>query len=66
MSNLQKLTFNGIPNYVKCLRPIVWRILLGSLPVDTNDWTKQIETNFQTYEDFKRELIVKPQLKDSE
>ena len=30
--DLQKLTFNGIPDEFKGLRPIVWRILLNYLP----------------------------------
>ena len=56
-----------MPNQeVKGLRPLVWRICLGSLPANTSQWTTQLEENYQTYEDFKKELIVKPKLKDEE
>ena len=64
---LQTLFFTGVPNQeVKGLRPLVWRICLGSLPANTSQWTTQLEENYQTYEDFKKELIVKPKLKDEE
>lgn len=61
------MLFTGIPNQeVKGLRPIVWRLVLGSLPANTSQWTTKLEENLQTYEDFKKELIVKPKLKDEE
>ena len=33
---LQKLSFNGIPDEIKGIRPLVWRILLRHLPTDTS------------------------------
>ena len=36
------------------------------MPLKTSEWTKTTEENYQTYEDFKRELIVKPKVKDEE
>jgi hypothetical protein len=32
---LQNVAFHGIPDEIKGLRPIVWRILLNYLPLET-------------------------------
>lgn len=48
------------------LRPLVWRLVLGALPNKPDQWIPALEQNYQTYEDFKKELIVKPKLKDEE
>ena len=63
MNQLRKLTFTGIPSDIRGIRPIVWQVILGSLTTNTGEWEQTLRTNHQTYEDFKRELIVKPQLK---
>ena len=60
---LTRHVFTGIPHHKE---PIVWRIILGALPSKTKDWDQTLENNLQTYEDFKKELIVKPKLKDEE
>ena len=33
-ADLQRLTFHGVPDEVKGLRSIVWKILLNYLPLD--------------------------------
>jgi hypothetical protein len=35
---LRSLSFRGIPSDVKGLRPIVWRVLLNYLPLETGKW----------------------------
>lgn len=35
---LCKTTFNGIPDEIRGLRPIIWRILLNYLPLNTSEW----------------------------
>jgi hypothetical protein len=35
---LRSLAFRGIPSDLKALRPIIWKILLGFLPLETNKW----------------------------
>ena len=35
---LRSLAFRGIPNDIKGLRPLVWKILLGYLPRETAKW----------------------------
>jgi hypothetical protein len=41
---LNDLCFNsGIPDEIKGLRPILWKILLNHLPQETKDWETHIE-----------------------
>ena len=66
---LKVYAFSGIPgrdDNFKGLRPVVWRLILGCLPQKTADWKTTLEQNLETYEGFKRELIVKPKLQDEE
>jgi hypothetical protein len=42
------------------LKPVVWLLILGALPMETSEWEKGLEDNYETYEGFKKELIVKP------
>ena len=64
---VQGLCFTGVPSKeVKGLRPLIWRLILGSLPAKTEEWQKKLDENYGTYEEFKKELIVKPKLKDEE
>jgi hypothetical protein len=35
---LRSLSFRGIPNDIKGLRPLVWKILIGYLPRETSKW----------------------------
>ena len=58
------LSFSGIPSTNKNLRAIIWRLLLGSLPKETQDWQDQLESNLQIYDAFKKELIVEPDLEE--
>jgi hypothetical protein len=57
-SKMDFLTFSGVPE--ASLRPIVWRILMDSLPLKPAEWEKQMDENLQTYENFKKDLIVNP------
>lgn len=67
LKKVQKLCFTGVPAHeVKGLRPLIWRLIMSTLPTNTSQWTTKLEENYQTYEDFKKELIVKPKLKDEE
>ena len=61
---LVQLAFSGIPSSFKGLRTIVWRLILGSLPDETAEWQKTLDQNLETYEQFKKELIVNPQIQD--
>ena len=63
IDNLRKFTFTGVSEEIRGLRPIAWRVILGTLPTLSSQWEQTLSANYQTYEDFKKELIVKPQLK---
>jgi hypothetical protein len=39
---LKSLSFRGIPEENKSLRPILWRILLNQLSVETSNWEEQL------------------------
>ena len=41
---LRSLSFRGIPSEVKPLRSIVWKILIGYLPVETHKWDQHMKT----------------------
>lgn len=60
IGQLRLLSFTGIPEGCPGLRALVWRILLEDLSPEPASWNKHLEQNYLTYEDFKRELIVKP------
>jgi len=63
LHSLQRVTFNGIPDEIKGLRPLVWRVLLNYLPLDTSKWDEYLEISRDTYEIWRQELIVKPTIK---
>jgi len=57
---LKQIAFSGVPDIIPGLKPVVWLLILGGLPPKTSDWDKNLNDNFETYEGFKKELIVKP------
>jgi hypothetical protein len=59
------LTFSGIPSLVPGLRSIVWKLILGSLPPETSLWQQKLDENYEIYENFKKQLIVKPGLDEN-
>lgn len=66
MLQLKQITFNGIPDEIKGLRPLIWRILLNHFPLDTAKWDEHLETSRETYDIWKQELIIKPTTKAAE
>lgn len=64
MLMLRSLSFRGIPNDVPSLRPIVWRVLLGYLPRETAKWDQTLRHQRQSYEEWKKDLIVEPYLSE--
>jgi len=67
MEKLRILIFSGVPeNTLLGLRPVVWRIMFNCFPTTTSDWQKHLDQNYESYEGFKKELIVKPKVKDEE
>ena len=63
IDTLRELSFNGISDEIKGLRPLVWRILLNYLPADNSDsWEDILRQKKAIYEIWKEELIIKPKL----
>ena len=56
------MSFNGITDEIKGLRPLVWRILLNYLPLDATQWDDTLRQNHESYLIYKEELITKPTL----
>ena len=61
---LNKLIYQGgIPDEVKGLRPLIWRVLLNYLPDDdTTCWNDTLTSSNAVYEEWKKELITTPQI----
>jgi len=62
MTTLKVIAFRGIPEEVRSLRGIVWRLLLNYLPNKPSQWIETINENRKQYENFREELIIKPKL----
>ena len=43
MDKLRELSFTGVPEIIAGVRPIVWRVINGGLPLNTSEWKSQIE-----------------------
>lgn len=65
---LNDLVFKGgITDEIKGLRPIVWRVLLNYLPdTDTKNWEDHLRTQKANYEEWLKELITQPEVKQKE
>ena len=59
---LEELSFFGITDEIKGLRPLVWRILLNYLPCDASQWDDILRRNREIYGMYLDELIVKPKI----
>ena len=57
---LQSLAYQGIPEEMKSLRPLIWKILLYYLPNDTAEWPETLRMNRENYETIRNELLIKP------
>jgi hypothetical protein len=62
MTALKVIAFRGIPDEVRSLRGVVWRLTLGYLPNKPSKWVETIYENKKQYDNFREELIVKPQI----
>ena len=59
---MQDLSFQGINDEVKGLRPLVWRILLNYFSLNPSEWDAKIRGNLEAYRAYCDELITKPEL----
>lgn len=64
---MRKAVFQwGVPDEIKGLRPIVWRVFLNYLPTQTSKWEEHIIESKKVYDAWKQELIIQPDLKNNE
>ena len=54
---LKQIIKNGIPNQLPCLRAMLWKSLIGYLPInDLSQWKKKTCENFQKYRSLIKEF----------
>jgi hypothetical protein len=61
MKTLNKLCENGLPDDLQILRAYVWKIILGYLPIDYNNWDETFSQKRKQYETYKS--LIKDKLK---
>ncbi|KAF5391263.1 hypothetical protein D9757_001983 [Collybiopsis confluens] len=57
VAGLRRLCARGIPDDPACLRPRIWRILLGTLPVLRTSWPREARKQRESYYDLVRRLL---------
>ncbi|KAJ4000088.1 regulator of Vps4 activity in the MVB pathway-domain-containing protein [Lentinula boryana] len=57
VANLRRLCARGIPDEPATLRPRIWRVLLGTLPVLKASWSKEASKQRESYYDLVRQLL---------
>ena len=56
---LEKIIENGIPNEILSLRPLIWKALIGYLPIsDLSKWKEKIIKNSKRYNQLKKEKLL--------
>ena len=56
---LEKIIENGIPNEILSLRPLIWKALIGYLPIsDLSKWKEKIIKNSKRYNQLKKENLL--------
>ncbi|CAD7701863.1 unnamed protein product [Ostreobium quekettii] len=62
VSNLRRLCVNGVPEEKdqQGLRAVVWKVLLGLLPPEKEEWEDVLKKKRAEYRSFCQELIIDP------
>ena len=63
---IRTLAFDGIPDEIKGLRGLVWRILLDYLPHSVSDWNSVLQSQRENYNHFRDLLMVVPDLSEED
>ena len=56
---LRRISSQGISD-VGSHRPVAWRVLLGYLPIETDQWEEKLRSDRQLYRNLVAELFVRP------
>lgn len=59
MTEIRRLAFTGIPNEGS-LRATTWKLLLGYLSLNSDNWEEELRKKRQEYAKFREELIINP------
>ena len=62
LTKLYEITENGLPDDLPILRAYIWKIILGYLPIDSNEWDNtllQKRNAYQTYKKYIKEKLIK-------
>ncbi|XP_024364501.1 uncharacterized protein [Physcomitrium patens] len=59
LAELQRLSSQGIPD-TGGIRATTWKVLLGFLPRNRDDWATELEKKRATYAVFREEMIINP------
>ena len=54
---LAKQIFEGIPDDILSLRPLIWKICLNYLSLKSNEWSNILSSNRSSYEKIKKQYI---------
>lgn len=54
---IKSISFYGIPDEIRSLRPFIWRVLFGYLPAEKSKWDEILANNKVIYDSFVQELI---------
>ena len=54
---IKSIAFYGLPDEIRSLRPLIWRLIFGYLPADKSKWEELLKKNRDIYGSFVQELI---------
>ena len=57
-SLLKKYMFDGLPDDILSLRPLIWKISLGYLSLNTENWENDLSTNRNLYNTYKKKYML--------
>ncbi|KAI8998478.1 regulator of Vps4 activity in the MVB pathway-domain-containing protein [Trametes punicea] len=57
LARLRSLCSHGLPSHPTWLRPRVWKLLLGTLPLDKSNWRQEARAQRDNYYDLVRRLL---------
>ncbi|KAI6028901.1 regulator of Vps4 activity in the MVB pathway-domain-containing protein [Pisolithus orientalis] len=57
LSRLRRLCSHGLPDDPPWIRPRIWRLLFGTLPVSKSTWEKESQKQRESYYDLVRRLL---------
>jgi hypothetical protein len=60
--SLNKIIFEGLPDDIPSLRSLIWKILLGIIPLDSNQWESVLDKKRNDYKKLRKQYLEKLEL----